>query len=233
MKVFYRICPFPNGKSALFTNDKLKLTEFCLKSFVRAFKDVKPEMTFILDSCPDEYAKMIFDNVPFKKDILSFDGLGNEGSFHMQLSMAATYDGPVMLQEDDYFYLNEVGSILDDALKCVEKWFDNDNKFFTPYDHPDYYNKEWHNYEKVMHYIGDCKWMRVDSTCLTFATNGKTIKKYLDIIKSFGTADHPMWVHLKKLGCSLYSAFPSLATHMDKEFLAPNINWQEEFEKNI
>lgn len=232
LKVYYRICPFPNGKSALYTDDKLELTRFCLQSFVRTFRNVKDlEMVFILDSCPDEYASMIMKEVPFKKDILAFEKLGNEGSYFLQLGMASTHDGPVLLQEDDYFYLEDSGKFINDALETVGKWIGERYIFFTPYDHPDYYDKEWHKYEKTEHLIGDHKWQKVRSTCLTFATHGKAIRELIDTMKEYGIADRPMFEKLSDEGYYLFSPIPTLATHMDKEFLAPNINWQEEWKK--
>jgi hypothetical protein len=43
-------------------------------------------------------------------------------------------------------------------------------------------------------------------------------------MKLFGWADEPMWKEITK-DHSLVQAVPSLATHMETPYLAPNIDW--------
>jgi len=203
---------------------KLEIVKLCYQSFLEAFKDLEIlYVTFILDKPTKELRKIIKD-FPFDHNVIEFneDGWqkGNETTFHAQIDLASRMAGKVMFLEDDYFFLPKSGVIIDEALEDLE--------FVTPYDHPGYYSEKEHDYERDVYLIANHHWQSVISTCLTFATHSKFIRQHGELMKKFGTADHPMWKEITK-NTYLWSPMPSLATHMETPFLAPIIKWQEYF----
>src|SRR4030042_2878447 len=94
LKVFYRMCGIPStNPSPWLQEDKFRLNKSCLKSFVKAYSDIKPEVFFIMDHCGKEYSQMVDDLVPFNYEV-EFTEIGiNE-------TMKKSYQLAVMV--DDY-----------------------------------------------------------------------------------------------------------------------------------
>ncbi len=227
MKVFYRICPNPPKKSPIFTDDKFSLVQMCLLSFVNAFRGSTEPLSFvfILDSCPPEYKKTIEKLVPFPKEFIEENEMGNLGSFRKQVDLAAETDDYVLFQEDDYFYLPDTGYKLASAVKNLD--------FVTPQDELNYYfNEPRHIGKYEIKVIGDHHWREANSTTLTFATHGRLIKENKDIIYKHEIWDYPMWQEIRANGYKVWAPMPTLAAHLVKDLLPPCINWEEEWSKS-
>ena len=228
VRVFYRIYPGNNGRSPIFSDDKIGLVRFCLRSFVEAFKASSPHVTFILDSCDSGYRNWIEKHVPFEKEILSFVGLGHVGSFFKQVELACKLeqDDLVFLAEDDYYYVGEAGPKLAAAMERFD--------FVTPYDHAARYSIEQERAPCYVSFYGGHHWRTQCSTCLTFGARVDRLSQVKETIFRHGVSDHPMWVQilrerpriLKRRTYRLYGPIPSLATHLVAGQLAPGFNWE-------
>lgn len=223
MKIYLRVCPFVNGKSPLHKDDKLAMFGKTLSSVVRGFRDIKPEIIFVLDSCPVEYERLVKD-IPFKSSIVRGEKMGNLGSFRKQLELASKADDCVLLLEDDYIFLPDVGKKLLAAMESFD--------FVTPYDHPDlYWNEPRHIGEYEIKVVGGHHWREVRSTTLTFGCHSSKLKEHMDTIIEHEIWDYPMWQEIRANGSRLWGPIPSLATHLVEDLLAPVINWEEEWLK--
>ncbi len=225
MKIIYRISPV-KAKDTPFTDDKFTLVKTCLRSFVAGWSDVKPDMYFILDNCPPEYLKTIEKEVPFNKEVWQVGVQSNLGTYQMQLDMASGFDGPVVLQEDDYLYMPKVGAKIVSALDKYD--------FVTPQDEHYYYFEEPRHIGKYeIKIIADHHFREVNSTTLTFATNAKTIKENKGLMYEHGIADYPMWQDMRANGLKIGCPIPSFAAHLVKNILPPTIDWSKTWQKYL
>lgn len=220
MVVIYRICPKNSTKSPYFPDNKLKMVEVCLKSFIEGFGDIKPKVIFILDTCPPEYKQLIEKIVPFEKEFIEKDNLGNLGSFRKQIEIASQLDDCVLFQEDDYLYLPNIGAKL---LKAVEK-FD----FVTPQDEYLYYfNEPRHIGKYEIKVIADHHFREVNSTTLTFACHSRLIKENKEIMYKHEIWDYPMWQELREKGYKIWCPIPTFCSHLVKDILSPCVDWKK------
>lgn len=233
--VFYRVCPLGGGNRPIFEGDKMGLVRFCVMSFVEAFKTTPVHVTFILDSCDQGFRDWLEVNVPFEKKVLSFFGLGHEGSFFKQIELACQLpdEDRVYLAEDDYYYLEEAGPKLAAAIGRFD--------FVTPYDHPDLYCPAHANEGSRVVLYADHHWRTQGSTCLTFGAKVRTLSHVQETMFRHGISDHPMWLHIlrdrwrfsTRKAYRLYGPIPSLATHLVSGFLAPGIKWEDIWSKKL
>jgi hypothetical protein len=198
----------------------MDLVRYCFISVMRAFRKVDCKFTFLLDkpntelidlvnTCDRDY-KISTSNIPDWSE-------ANKQTFHKQLDIAEKCLDKVFFLEDDYYILPKAGPIIHDMLDNCD--------FLTPYDHPGYYTEETHNYKRDVIFENGRHWQTVISTCLTFGTHSSIIRCEKKRMKEYGWSDHPMWCDLTK-DYKLYSPIPSLATHMETEFLSFGINWK-------
>jgi hypothetical protein len=77
--------------------------------------------------------------------------------------------------------------------------------FISPYDHLDCYTRQIHHAPKWVRVHGDHHWRTAASTCLTFLTSKKTLRKKQYIFRSYAWRNHDcsLWLSLTKL--SLFS----------------------------
>jgi len=218
MIVYMRMCDIKSSisePSPIFKDDQFKLNEFCLKSFVDAFKEVNPKVIFICDHCGEDYDKMIKKIVPFPHDI-KHTSLGIDGTCRLQYEMyEATDEDAVLFQEADYLYLPDAGKEIVEAVEKLD--------FVTPYDHPDKYETET---TPTVQVVGNRHWKQTISTTSTFATKREHFNAYRDIFYKHGYIDHARWVEINEKGGLLWSALPAIATHMVGKYLSPNVDWQ-------
>ncbi|MEJ5287580.1 MAG: hypothetical protein CH6_0469 [Candidatus Kapaibacterium sp.] len=267
LTVAYRIYPGIPEYVPVFQTDKLKLTEFGLKSFLNAIGGLKVKFYAILDTCPVEYKETVLRNFP---DAVIIEGtkLGNFGSFEKQIEILLnqTESQAIYFAEDDYFYLP-------DSLEMAMNFFEKHNPdFLTLYYTPEYMSFEIHNIFKPEGINFENRfWQRVGSTTLTFLTTKQTLQATKNVFMSFTKRnyDASLWFSLTKRGIfhpkfykplfdsslnylfpkliakiwlynglqavfgrkySLYAPFPSLATHLNKNYLPPNVRWYELFD---
>jgi hypothetical protein len=220
MIVYYRMCGVPStNPSPIFQEDKFKQNELCLRSFVSAYKELKPKIIFILDKCDGRYNEMIDRIVPFDKDIHMTD-LGINETALLQWDMANNQDEDILFQESDYFYRPNTGQILLDGL--------NELGMVSPYDHLNhYFDKTLHPGPYKLALVNGYHWRTVERQTLSFAIKNQIFKDNYDIFKKYGYLDGNTWYELKDRGHELWTPIPSLATHMVRDFLAPSVDWKE------
>jgi hypothetical protein len=223
--VIYRISPYPNGKSPIFSKNKYALVKFCLDSFIKAFSQIKPYVIFVLDSCPLEYQTLINSYSGIKSEIIELDKAGNKGTWYAQIDIAKLLNSEsyVYFAEDDYYYLPNAGKRL---MKALEKY-----DFVTLCDHANYYEKPMVNKRKIIELIDDYHWKSCESSCLTFGTKVNLVKKYENLFKKYGTFDHPLWMEIGEKRHLIFGPLPSLCTHLVKGQLAPGIDWKSIWKK--
>lgn len=209
MKIYYRASanlsshPNPLGK------DKYQIITKCFDSFKQSLTD--QELTIIADHMPKEWLE-IFEGFPIVET-----QLGNVGTFHWQLETVSNLepDEKVFLVEDDYLWT-------DDAIYKIELALD-ELDLVSPYDHPGHYTEpRFKDQPKKMVLVGNHTYREAPSNTLTFATKAGLVRSSLDLMKSYGISDHPMF---QALGAQMYVPVPSLATHMVEGLLAPNVEW--------
>jgi len=211
MRTLYRACPFnSSNRPPIFEEDKIKLLEMCLESFIKA----KPkEITFLLDRMPEEQWKM------FSKygEIVDCSGLGNVGTFHKQIEMGRMY-GKVFFCEDDYYWRPDTFPLLEKAVDTFD--------FVSPYDHPSHYVDDPRFERKYeVQLIDNIAYRDSPSNTLTFATTDSVLQDNWTKMMTFGIADHPMFEALRQDGYRIWCPTYSFATHMVNGLLAPNVPW--------
>lgn len=221
MIIVYRACAVGSYKERPI-EDKFDLVKTCFGSFRKAFEGLDYNLVVLLDK-PTAQFRQIFEGVDTVEETFysSFDE-GNIKSFHRQIELGMEHGGPFLFIEDDYLFLPTAGKHIYDALHTEE----SEEFFITPYDHPDYYRDERHQYERIVRMMGDYHWGSVSATTLTFGGTRKALEAERSTILSYGWADYPMWCDVTKR-TPLYAAIPSLATHMETPHLAPGVNWLE------
>lgn len=264
LAVAYRIYPKVSKDPGIYQNDKLKLSEFALKSFKNSLSGLKVKMFVLLDNCPPEYTELFQKYfAPEDLELLSFNGVGNAETFKKQIEIleSQNYSENIYFAEDDYFYKkNGFG----EALKFFESRADI--HFLSLYDHLDYYINPLHNYKSEIHFSPASHWRTNSCTCLTFLTSKSSLKKARKILMTYTKKnyDASMWMsitkikvfslifmmkHLAKrdnifkiyvklwlfgwrhiLFCKrmkIWNPMPSLATHLENNYLAPTVDWTE------
>lgn len=213
MYVVYRACSKGNPLKERPIKDKFELVKVCFSSFLRAFRGVDYKLTILLDK-PNSDFRELFKGYDVEESYYSDFTEGNTKSFHRQIDLALKRKDKFFFIEDDYFFLPSAGKILSKV----------DLPFFTPYDHPRYYDEEIHKYKKDVVISGNHHWQSVISTTLTFGGRYESLVSEADTMKKYGWMDHSMWCDITQRA-SLFSAVPSLATHMETPHLAPLIKW--------
>ncbi len=206
MHAFYRISDASYQKPKLPGCTK----KLCLNEFTRQFWWDDIFYTIIADRCTDhlEYIRThLHTNHRIETD------LGNAGSFRKALQMAALLpdDEVVYFVEDDYFHSYGSVSVIMDAPP-VDYW--------TPFDHPDKYEKQY-GYGETGRVIrtDHSHWRETISTTMTFVTRAKTIRRDMDIWLKYTEGNHPQdhfaFDHLARLGRKLFCAIPGKIWHTD------------------
>ena len=108
--IAYRIYP-KVAKPALglpFSDNKLRLSEICLRSFKQSLGSLRAKIWVLLDQCPEDYADLFLKY--FSREDLSLirlPGIGNQATFGKQIDilLQQTDSNLVYFAEDDYVYL--------------------------------------------------------------------------------------------------------------------------------
>lgn len=209
MVTFYRASPYTSNKIRPVPWDKKELVKRCLYSFLEAGGT---NITFILDGFTQK------ESVWFTEfgQVYDATGQGNVGTFHTQLELAP-HDDKVLFVEDDYMWRPATVPLLEKALDTLD--------FVSPYDHPAHYTEDRFSKQYNTVLIDNIVYRDSPSNTLTFGVKGQTLAKLKDRMKTFGVADHPMFEHLASLGYKIWNPTYSFATHLEKDLLAPNVDW--------
>jgi hypothetical protein len=229
MEVFYRIYPGSIDNRPFFDGDKLALTYLCLRSFTESccYASKQPAITFLLDGCPESWEKMVrhvaeprFDSVR----VFALNGVGNQPSFRSQLGLALeSKEDTIFLAEDDYLYRRE-------AMREMYRFAKSGtNAFWTPYDHPDRYNRADNRDVPALQIrtVGDCHWRTAESACMTFGGPKSLFLKVSGTLHAHGCTGRQMWYPIIDEGYGLWSPIPAIATHMEVEYMSPGVDWTD------
>jgi hypothetical protein len=200
LAIAYRICPkVAVAASTLpFGDDKLRLSEACLRSLKDSLAGLRVKTWVLLDGCPPEYGKL-FKKYFDEHDVVLFDlnGIGNERTFCKQIDILVEQrDAEVVyFAEDDYFYLPNQFTTMINFLLGHE-----DVDFVSPYDHLDCYMLELHRQPKWLRLHGGRHWRTASSTCLTFLTRRATLEKTQTVFRKYKrrSFDCSLWLSLTK-----------------------------------
>jgi len=191
LTVAYRIYPSVSKTPLVFQDNKYKLAELCLRSFKSSLGDLKVKLIVLLDDCPEKY-RLLFEKYFDKIDLL----------------LEQDYSEFVYFAEDDYFYLKNRFIDMIHFLK------NNKNvDFVTSYDHPDNYSRFFHTQPHNIHVYDSGYWRTGQSTCLTFLTTKKVLKKTANIFRTYvkGNHDYAVWAALTKFaGLNAFSIVRSV-----------------------
>ncbi|MFA6570459.1 MAG: glycosyltransferase [Bacteroidota bacterium] len=196
LAVVYRIYPKVSKVPPIFSDDKFKLSELCLKSFRQSLGDLKIKLWVLLDNCPEEYTTL------FKKyfaedeiELIILPGIGNGATFgkQMDILLAQCDSDYVYFAEDDYFYLEGTFS---EMLEFIKE--NSDVHFVTPFDHLDYYKSYLHKYPVRTKETLNRKWKTAGSTCMTFLTRKEILEKTKSVFYTYtkNNWDASLWFSL-------------------------------------
>jgi hypothetical protein len=206
--IAYRIYP-KVAESALglpFSDDKVRLSEICLRSFKESLGDLRVKLWVLLDGCPNEYVEL-FKRYFDAQDLvlILLDHEGNRATFAKQIEilLGQTNSELVYFAEDDYLYLPNQFTHMVEFLRAHKK----DVDFVTPYDHLDCYTLEIHRHPKWVRVHAGHHWRTAASTCLTFLTRKVTLQQKESTFRSYCRRNHDcsLWLSLTKH--SLFNPF--------------------------
>lgn len=265
VSIAYRIYPKVSKVPAFHADDKYKLSEVCIDSFAKSLSNIDFHLNVLLDGCPDNYKELFlkyFDKT--KVTFFEYNCVGNRETFKQQMDILLNQDFSenIYFAEDDYYYQpNSFSKMLEMIdVKGVD--------FVSPYDHPDAYNLELHNYDSRIKVCSGLHWRSVATTTMTFLTTKSILNQSRHIFDTYTkrNLDASLWLSATKFHLLsplvfmfflgpygkivkkayidgwgwiqilfrrkyyLYSPMPSIATHIEKDYLAPNINWEEIFD---
>jgi hypothetical protein len=112
----------------------------------------------------------------------------------------------VYFAEDDYLYLSNQFPRMVEFLRAHD-----DVDFVTPYDHLDCYTLEIHRHPKWLRVHAGHHWRTAASTCLTFLTRKKILKRTKRIFRTYCSRndDCSLWLSLTKR--SIFNPFQFLS----------------------
>lgn len=200
LAVAYRIYPKVSAPShgLPFDTDKLRQAELCLRSFKRSLGPLRVKLWAILDNCPDEYVAM-FERYFDAEDLVfvRLEKAGNHGTFSKQISVLLEQRDAeaIYFAEDDYLYRHVPFSTMIGFLQQG-----HDVQFVSPFDHPDDYNLDFHDFPKWVQVYEGLHWRNAASTCLTFLTTRSSLERYKHIFRSYEKRnyDTSLWISLTK-----------------------------------
>jgi hypothetical protein len=208
--VAYRI--YPNvakpARGLPFSEDKLLLSEICLRSFKESLSDLRAKVWVLLDGCPNEYVDLFrkyFDAQDLV--LIPLQGVGNRATFAKQIEILLGQEDSdlVYFAEDDYVYIPNQFSRLVEFLRAHK-----DVDFVSPYDHLDCYILDIHRHPKWIRVHAGHHWRTAASTCLTFLTRKQTLHRKEGVFRSYCRRNHDfsLWLSLTKH--SLFDPFQVL-----------------------
>ena len=242
MKILYRISESSNkiheDNRAWQKKPEYATKKNCLLNVIKNFP--KSEIVLFVDQITDETLQWL---KTLNLQIVKINEGSEAKSFRCIIDYAIqnySNDQLVLLQEDDYLYINRPEYKMMEALQYAD--------YVTGYLHPDkFIGKDFggnpfveRNNESELTRVyktSDHFWMVTNSTTNTFLTKVKTLKEdyniFMDGTKSLiHTDDFSNFIRLREKGRKLLQPIPSLASHCLIGFEAPlNANiinsWKE------
>ncbi len=230
-----------------FDLDKRNLIRICFKSLYNSVKDYPHRITILGDRLSDEM-KEFFKSYPVT---LLNEELGNDKSLRRQVELAleSPEDEWIYFVEDDYLHTPDAFKWIDDFIKNRHQYISAkrlarqlrfltlrlDNRpliIHTP-DYPDRYLPKYLRFSLI--FISKyCHWRQVTNTTFTFMMQGKTARRYKEILlrASIGADDgylsRKLFAGLRLGGKALcVSPIPGVSTHMHNEVMTPLVDWEK------
>jgi hypothetical protein len=207
LAVAYRIYPKISiscaNRPPIFSEDKLKLAELCLKSFKNSLGGLRVKLWALLNDCPTAY-ESIFTKLWAPEDLvlLRYPGVGAGTTLHEQarILMEQTDAEIVHFAEDDYFYLPDQFHLAVDFLKQ-----NPDADFVAPYQGLGFYTGDMENLSRETRVFGGKDWNSCVSTTHTFLAKRAALIECQDLfhrlfraLRGRGVPDLAMWMALTK-----------------------------------
>jgi hypothetical protein len=204
LAVAYRIYPKPSAnRPPLFAEDKLKLAEFCLKSFKKSLGGLRVKLWVLLNDCPPAFEE-IFTRLFAPEDLVlvRYPGVGPGITLREQFRILVEQTDAefVGFAEDDYFYLP---GQLEMGVNFLKQ--NRDADFITPFESHDFYLIDLHNMTFETREFAGKKWSACISATHTFMARraslleGRSFFDRLFATRKGGTVpDLAMWMALTK-----------------------------------
>lgn len=208
MKIFYRISDNSYVKPKLPGIDK----KFCLNNFLSIFP--KKDATIIADNCSEETLNWL-KNLDLDVVISNFGNAGALSNALMLGCILSSGDELIYQVEDDYLHKPEA------YQKLIEADEANIADYYTLYDHPDKYTRDYGFGEtSQVRMVQWQHWRYTISTTMTFACRAKTLIQDYQIWMYYlrnesHPPDHSIFTELNTKGRKLAVAIPGLACHTD------------------
>tara|TARA_B100000963_G_scaffold35150_1_gene26344 strand:- start:162 stop:881 length:720 start_codon:yes stop_codon:yes gene_type:complete len=221
---------------------KLKISPFdCLKNLKRIFKNTV--ITVIGDGLSavqiSKYKKIVG-----KKNFIEINLKNNSKSLKYSIDLVLGFQNSKNFKKISseneliYFVENDYLHTIDSKKNLIDA-FNLNVHYVSLYDHPDYYD----NLKKLIDFrqaldnptkkvlLGKYRhWATTASTTCTFAVKKKTLMEDYEYFKKMCKRDiprdHKIFTQLTNKGRLLIIPIPSLATHIETNYLAPLINWK-------
>ena len=197
LSVAWRIYPNISRTPLIHSNDKFKLVQTCLKSFINSTKGINVKYYFILDGCPDYYIIMLNSLINSDHiEIIQTDNIGNEQTFKKQIEilLSQSCSDIIYFAEDDYLYSPNSFHTMLSMIK------ESDVDFLSCYEHFDTFVHPIHSHKRLIKFHSNKFWYTDSSTCLTFLTTKYTLSKTKNIFLTYcqGNFDVSIWLMITK-----------------------------------
>lgn len=219
----------------------------CLISFIHSFQALpdkyRGDLIFLNDGNIDSSIIEIMETV--NSSIETLEGVGNSPSLRFAHQLVLKSNWPegdlVYFAEDDYLYREQAFTKMINAAVDIPE-----AHYFTLYDHPDRYtrNDDVNSGLSKIYISRDLHWRTVESTCQSYGVRIETFKKDKWVHK-LGTAfkiprGREIFRAVQGVGKYFWkfpkhpvvSPMPSYATHMEKQYIAENIDWVKVAQKS-
>lgn len=214
----------------------------CLISFLSSYKKLQEgnrgDLIFLNDGEVSKEQNKLMNSV--KSEIINLGGVGNSSSLKSAYGFLESKswddDDMVYFAEDDYLYKEEAFPYLINAIYDIDK-----ADYFSLYDHPDRYTRvdDVDSGKGRVFISRNSHWRTIESTCQTYGVFVGILKKDLWIHKigTLGNTPQGREMFRASQGIGKYflkfpkrvlvSPIPSLCSHMESEFLAKNVDWEQ------
>jgi hypothetical protein len=229
MLCIYRIS---DGSQSSQSKPKLEgaTKEACLRNFVRVFGTER--LHIVADNIGDATLAMIREvtgaaGMPEERIHHTDFGSGAYSFLHavrLAIGLMESDTEPIYLVEDDYLHTPDAPRLLLEGLQVAD--------YCTGYDHPDKYIHTLYPQLLSRLFVTEgTHWRTTPSTTMTFATTLGVLRKDLSVYERHCVSgyphDHEMFGELwQKHRRVLVSAVPGFATHTEKTWLGPRVDWQ-------
>lgn len=201
LAIAYRVYPGVSKTPAAWSDDKLKLSAYCLSSFKQSLGALRVKIWALLDGCPPAYEALFRQY--FNSDelvVIHLDKIGNHATFAMQIDLLSqqTEAELVYFAEDDYVYAPSA------LVEMVEFARANaDAHFVTAYDHLGNYDLPIRQEGHLIRPFGSRHWRTSTATCLTFLATRTALLRARRTFATYSrqSEDGSIWMSItQKLG---------------------------------